>query len=430
MANPMSDPDHLLFSLFDLGKIAWAARKREMKRTPTIWMVDQEISKIAKAALLTPEVAEAYIPFYNMDLVKYSVEPEFHAELSLRFRDIFGMHIEEALLDGTLIPHDRACQIGNFTAKTMNLKLFGAKKAVSPAKAASEAAGEAGGGADGATKPKPRRNSMPVLPTSCKIGDYMKATKITMFKGGKKIMMHVVTGVSEVTQSLADPVKEFSAGLRACLELCIAGKKAEAQTTLKKVSAKWAADLIVARTAVREHIVFDGMSGKHAADVDDEGFRPLVPSTQAYEVTPKARTRERRASVEEFMQPEVGAARGVRNTKTPAEINHNSEARQEAARLRSAALTQTKGAAIQEGIGKADLKHLYTADAVASKHEEMTAVVRGDAAKETIEVVREGAKSDRTDWERNPHGEDNISHAEGILLFNKKSHLHDVLGGK
>jgi hypothetical protein len=109
MAHPMSDPDYLFYGLLDLGKIAWAARKREMKRTPTIWMVDQEVSKFAKAVLLEPEVAEVYIPLYNMDLIKYAVEPDFHAELALRFRDVFDVHLEDALLDGTVsyVPHKR-----------------------------------------------------------------------------------------------------------------------------------------------------------------------------------------------------------------------------------------------------------------------------------------------------------------------------------
>jgi len=423
----MSDPDYLFYGLLDLGKIAWAARKREMKRTPTIWMVDQEISKFAKSVLLEPEVAEIYIPFFNMDLVKYSIEPEFHTELALRFRDVFDVHIEDALLDGTLMPHDRACAIGKFTPKEMSQKLFGAKKAVS-----ADAASAGGGEQEESGKKVVRRNSMPVLPTTVKIGDYMKATKITTFRGGQKYLMHVVTGITEVTQALAEPIKHLSEGLRVSLELCIDGKKAAAQANLKKVKVDWAAALKVERGRVREHIIRDGTMAKHAADVDDDGFKPLVPTTQLYGVTPKVRSRERRASVEEFLPPTASGsqASGVSSGKTRAEINHGSEARQEALALREHRLLAERHHAQATNIQEADLMHLYTPEMVAGKHEGQLGIVRGDLAKETQESVSEAAKSDRTDWDANPAGDDHVSHAEAMLLFNKKSHLHEAVGGK
>jgi hypothetical protein len=86
----------------------------------------------------------------------------------------------------------------------MNMKLFGAKKAVTREEAAAAHTGAVEDGGDGEVdKKRVRNNSIPTLPTVVKIGDYMKATKITTFKSGKKIVMHVVTGISAVTQAIA-----------------------------------------------------------------------------------------------------------------------------------------------------------------------------------------------------------------------------------
>jgi hypothetical protein len=227
-----------------------------------------------------------------------------------------------------------------------------------------------------------------------------------------------------------EPLKNLSDGLRVTLDFCIAGKKTDAQACLKKVKADWTSALKVERERVREHFILDATSAKHAADVDDDGYKPLVPTTQLYEVTPKSRLRARRSSVLEYAQPAVGVARGIRGGQAEGLINHGSAARQEAAALRDAHLLSERHLAQTTNIQEADMMHLYTPEMVSAKHEHHTKTVRGDLAKETVELVSEGAKSNRTDWGASPAGEDHLSHAEAMLLFNKKSHLHESIGGK
>ena len=105
MAATESDPDHLLFSLLHLGKVAWAARKREMKRGPS-WMLDQQIAKFVKEVLLIKDIAEASMPLYMVDLMKYENEPDFHSVVCDHFRATFGLPIQDALANGSVRVHE------------------------------------------------------------------------------------------------------------------------------------------------------------------------------------------------------------------------------------------------------------------------------------------------------------------------------------
>jgi hypothetical protein len=83
--------------------------------------------------------------------------------------------------------------IGDFTAKAMSLKLRG------PMRGVTESRGSA------------------VAPTACSIGDNMQVTLVTSFKGGKKLEMHVVTGIAVEAQALA--VRNCGSSIACCRSL-------------------------------------------------------------------------------------------------------------------------------------------------------------------------------------------------------------------
>lgn len=248
----MSKADNLISGIADLADIGWAAQHKAALRIKGIWIVENNVCAFAKKVLIGPlkQIQEAFL---ETDMDKYTHKPGFSGKLESDFKAAFGMTVSEALYGGQLMPHDRACNICKFTAKSMAFKFENEK---SPAC-------QIGTGFD--------------VP---EIGEGYRCSWIKFFLLGKPNVLFVVKGIEKHIQALADPLRAMVDNLRQVLVLCGESNKKGAEKLLAETQKAWNTAFKEEAARDRVHIIYDALLGQYPADADEDGFEPLTASTQ------------------------------------------------------------------------------------------------------------------------------------------------------
>lgn len=244
--------DNLILGISDLANLGWAAQHKAALRVKGLWIVENNVCAFAKKVMQGPlkQIQEAFL---QVDMDKYTHKPGFTGKLQAEFKAAFGMTVTEALLGGQLMPHDRACNIGKFTAKSMAFK-FSNEKAPTC---------QIGTGFD--------------VP---EIGEGYKCTWIKFFALGKANELFVVKGIEKHIQALADSIRSMVDNLRQVLVLCGEKNKKAAEKLLAETQKAWNTAFKEEAARDRHHIIYDALLGQYPAEADEDGFEPITASTQ------------------------------------------------------------------------------------------------------------------------------------------------------
>jgi len=249
--------DNLISGICDLADIGWAAQHRSALRVQGMWIVEGNVCAFVKKVMTGPlkQIQEAFL---EVDFDKYSHRPSFNAKVFTDVKAAFGKSPVEILNSGQLMPHDRACNIGKFTAKTMAFKFSNEKSPTC----------QIGTGFD--------------IP---EIGEGYKCTWIKFFQG-KSVELYVVKGIEKHIQALADPLRTMVDNLKQVLVLCSKRDKKGAEKLLAEVQKAWSAAFKEEAARDRHHIIYDALMGQYPAEEDEDGFEPLVASSQPLNIVP------------------------------------------------------------------------------------------------------------------------------------------------
>jgi hypothetical protein len=250
-------PDHLIQSVLDIAELGWGAHHRMQTRKAGIWIVEGNLATYVKGMLqgTLKQLVDGFLVV--PDMKKWEYKPCFSPKLEADFQAAYGKSFSDALLGGQLMPHDRACTLGGFNAKSMASKVTTNKST------------------------HIRCGSGFVIP---EIGEGYKCSWVNFFKSGKKVELYVVVGIPKHVQALANDLKELVTSLKEVLVLCGKGQKGPAETILAAATKKFNLKHDEEEVRDRLHFIYDCQLGKYPAEKDEDGFLPIVVSTQPLSV--------------------------------------------------------------------------------------------------------------------------------------------------